>query len=117
MEPLRINAPAVAAPVKWPTERRQRSRNKIFTPAYASFNGANALDLHEILDLHEEGFAVQAPAATNLAQHVNLRLVLSEAPSPISASGIVVWCDGARLGIQLAPLAPEELKKLQQWLF
>jgi len=116
MEPLRINAPAVTA-VKWPTERRQRSRNKIFTPAYASFNGANALDLHEILDLHEEGFAVQAPVATNLEHRVNLRLVLSEAPSPISASGTVVWSDGARLGIQLAPLAPEELKKLQQWLF
>ena len=97
MEPLRINAPAVTAPVKWPTERRQRSRNKIFTPAYASFNGANALDLHEILDLHEEGFAVQAPDATNLAQHVNLRLVLSEAPSPISASGIIVWCERRQL--------------------
>ena len=61
MDPSPVNA-VVAAPAKWQAERRQRRRNKIFTPAYTSFHGANALDLHEIWDLHEDGFCAQAPA-------------------------------------------------------
>jgi hypothetical protein len=117
MEPLRVKTPAVAVPVKWPAERRQRSRHKIFTPAYASFDGANALDLHEILDLHEGGLAAQAPATLDLNQNVSLRLVLSEATSAITANGRVVWADRGRLGIQLEQLGPEELKQLQSWLF
>ena len=117
MEPLRVNTPAQATSVKWPTERRQRHRNKIFTPAYASFHGANALDLHEVLDLHEEGFCAQAPATLDLNQNVGLRLVLSEAAAPIAAEGRIVWATRGRLGVQFDQLPEERLTQLRRWLF
>lgn len=43
-------------------ERRRRIRQKLHTPVYASFNGPQTgvvVDLSELLDLSEEGFAVQ----------------------------------------------------------
>ena len=85
MERLPVNTPVVTATDTWPVERRRRARTKICTPAYASFNGANALDLHEILDLNEDGFAAQAPPSIDLKQIVSLRLVLSETETPIAA--------------------------------
>src|SRR4051812_48099697 len=46
-----------------PGERRRRIRHKLHSPTYASFNGPSAgmaFELNELLDLSEEGFAVQA---------------------------------------------------------
>src|SRR6266853_1736096 len=43
-------------------ERRRSVRQKLHTPVYASFNGPQTgmiVDLSELLDLHEDGFAVQ----------------------------------------------------------
>jgi len=43
-------------------ERRRRVRQKLHTPVYASFNGPQTgivVDLSELLDLSEDGFAVQ----------------------------------------------------------
>jgi TPR repeat protein len=117
MEPLRVNTSGITATDTWPAERRRRARNRIFTPAYASFNGANALDLHEILDLSEDGFAAQAPPTIDFNQRVSLRLVLSETESPVSAHGRVVWSDRGRIGIELETLPPEDLQHLQRWLF
>ena len=117
MEQLRVNTPDVTATETWPAERRRRARTKIFTPAYASFNGANALDLHEILDLNEDGFAAQAPPSIDLNQTVSLRLVLSETETPIAAHGRIVWSDRGRIGIELEPLPPGDLQHLQRWLF
>ena len=42
--------------------RRRRVRHKIQTPAYASFSAESKsamLDLHEIVDISEEGIAIQ----------------------------------------------------------
>jgi hypothetical protein len=47
-------------------ERRRRIRQKLHTPVYASFNGPQTgvvVDLSELLDLSEEGFAVQTAVA------------------------------------------------------
>jgi putative methionine-R-sulfoxide reductase with GAF domain len=47
-------------------ERRRRIRQKLHTPVYASFNGPQTgvvVDLSELLDLSEEGFAVQTAIA------------------------------------------------------
>ena len=117
MERLSVNTPDVTATDSWPVERRRRARTKVSTPAYASFNGANALDLHEILDLNEAGFAAQAPPSIDLKQIVSLRLVLSETETPIAAHGRIVWSDRGRIGVELETLPPEDLQHLQRWLF
>ena len=54
MEPRSTNTPVVARSFNWAVERRHRSRSRIFTPAYASFDGSNALDLHELLNISDE---------------------------------------------------------------
>ena len=49
-------------------ERRRRIRQKLHTPVYASFNGPQTgmvVDLSELLDLSEEGFAVQTAIAAS----------------------------------------------------
>lgn len=117
MEPLRANPSGVSTPDSWPVERRQRSRQKVHTPAYASFDGANALDLHEIVDLHEEGLSAQAPPMLELNQHFQLRLVLSDSKSSIPVAGRVVWSARGRVGIRLDELNQDSLKQLQEWLF
>src|SRR5208283_3956019 len=77
-------------------ERRRHVRQKLCTPVYASFNGPQAgmvVDLSELLDLHEDGFAVQTsePLETNRA--VTLCLDLPETKSFIHGSGQVIWSD------------------------
>jgi putative methionine-R-sulfoxide reductase with GAF domain len=117
MEPRSTNTPVVADSFKWAAERRHRSRSRIFTPAYATFDGSNALDLHELLNISQEGFAVQAPPEIPVSQTINLRLILSEGHGSISAQGRVAWINSGRLGIQLEPLDPEPQKQLEAWLF
>ena len=52
----------VPDPVTANGERRRCVRQKLHSPVYASFNGPQTglvVDLSELLDLHEDGFAVQ----------------------------------------------------------
>lgn len=117
MEPRSTNTPVVARSFNWAVERRHRSRSRIFTPAYASFDGSNALDLHELLNISEEGFAAQAPPEIPVSRTINLRIILSEGHGSIPGQGRVAWIDSGRLGIQLEPLDPDARKKLEAWLF
>ena len=102
-------------------ERRRWVRQKLHTPVYASFNGpqtAMVLDLSELLDLHEDGFAVRTsePLETNRA--VTLCLELPETKSYIHGSGKVIWSDETgRGGIRFSPLPDSARHKLKEWLF
>ncbi len=101
--------------------RRRRVRHKIQAPAYASFTGAakgKLPDLNEILDISEDGVAMQCAASLERTRTFDLCLDLAEATGQIYTSGQVVWTDGAgRCGFHFSDLQPASLFHLREWLF
>jgi hypothetical protein len=76
------------------------------------------VDLSELLDLHEEGFAVQTSERLEADRVVSLCLELPETKSYIHASGQVIWSDNAgRGGIRFCGLPDSSRKILKEWLF
>ena len=102
-------------------ERRCHIRHKLHTPVYASFNGPQTgmvLDLSELLDLHEDGFAVQTSQPLEVNRAVTLCLDLPETKSYIHGSGQVIWSDDTgRGGIRFSALPESSRQILKQWLF
>lgn len=115
---LRLPDPVAGAPDR---ERRRRVRQKLHTPVYASFNGsqtAMVVDLSELLDLHEDGFAVQTSERLEINRAVNLCLDLPETKSFIHGSGQVIWSDDTgRGGIRFSGLSESSRQILKEWLF
>jgi putative methionine-R-sulfoxide reductase with GAF domain len=103
------------------SERRQRPRHKIQTPAYARISGEPKgflLDLNTILDLSEEGMCIQAPSALGVEHVLDLCLELAEATGPIYTAGKVVWSNRlGRAGIRFGPLSEASTQQLKRWLF
>ena len=108
-------------PVTANGERRRSVRQKLHTPVYASFNGPQTglvVDLSELLDLHEDGFAVQTSAPLEVNRAVTVCLDLPETKSFIHGTGRVVWSDDSgRGGIQLSELPESSRRILKEWLF
>ncbi|HUM04686.1 MAG TPA: GAF domain-containing protein [Terriglobales bacterium] len=102
-------------------DRRYRIRHRPHTPAYASFNHSSAgmvVDLSELIDLHEDGFAVQASRRLPVNQNMSITLDLPETKALIPCSGQVVWSDGAgRAGIRFSGLTDGARRLLKEWLF
>ena len=102
-------------------ERRRHIRHKLHTPVYASFNTPQAgmvVDLSELLDLHEDGFAVQTSQPLEVNRAVTLCLDLPETKSYIHGSGQVIWSDDTgRGGIRFSTLPESSRQILKQWLF
>jgi putative methionine-R-sulfoxide reductase with GAF domain len=101
--------------------RRRRVRHRVQTPAYASFS-ADAknpmLELHEIIDISEDGVAIQCHAPLENGQRVNLCLDLTECSDHIYTTGQVIWSNtGGRTGLRFAELRPLSLLRLREWLF
>lgn len=117
-DPDPVPGPAPALPLG---ERRRRVRQKIHSPVYASFNGPQAgmvVDLSELLDLHEEGFAVQTGEMLEVNRPVALTLDLPETREFIHGSGQVVWSDpSGRGGIRFSALPESSQQLLKEWLF
>jgi hypothetical protein len=115
---LRLPDPVAGAPHG---ERRRIVRQKLHTPVYASFNGPQTgmvVDLSELLDLHEEGFAVQTSERLEMNRAVTLCLDLPETKSYIHGSGQVIWSDDAgRGGIRFSGLPESSRQILKEWLF
>ncbi len=115
---LRLPDPVAGFPNR---ERRRSVRQKLYTPVYASFNGPQTgmvVDLSELLDLHEEGFAVRTSEQLETNHAVTLCLDLPETKSYIHSSGQVVWSDDAgRAGIRFSGLSGSSQQVLRQWLF
>lgn len=109
------------SPSRGPGERRRRIRHKPHTPAYASFNYPSSgivLDLSELLDLNEEGFAVQTSHPLEANRPVSMCLELPETKSYIHGTGHVVWSDArGRAGVRFAGLPENSRRQLKQWLF
>src|SRR5271163_1466679 len=110
-------------PIAWAPngERRRSVRQKLHTPVYASFNGPQTgmvVDLSELLDLHEEGFAVQTSERLEMNRAVTLCLDLPETRNFIHGCGEVVWSDDAgRGGIRFSALSENSRQILKEWLF
>ncbi len=102
-------------------ERRRHIRHKLHTPVYASFNGPQTgmvVDLSELLDLHEDGFAVQTNQRLEVNRAVTLCLDLPETKSYVHGSGQVIWSDDTgRGGIRFSGLPESSRQILKQWLF
>ena len=102
-------------------ERRRHIRHKLHTPVYASFNSPQAgmvVDLSELLDLHEDGFAVQTSQRLEVNRAVTLCLDLPETKSYVHGSGQVIWSDDTgRGGIRFSGLSESSRQILKQWLF
>ena len=102
-------------------ERRLSVRQKLNTPVYASFNGPQTgmvVDLSELLELHEHGFAVQTSERLEMNRAATLCLDLPETKSYIHGSGQVIWSDDAgRGGIRFSSLYENSQKILKEWLF
>ena len=101
--------------------RRRRVRHKIQTPAYATFTGESQgamLDLHEIVDISEDGVAIQVHSPLEVEKRVNLCLDLADCAEHIYTTGQVVWSnDSGRAGLRFADLSPESVARLREWLF
>jgi putative methionine-R-sulfoxide reductase with GAF domain len=101
--------------------RRRHVRQKVHSPAYASFDGiagGMVLDLTEVLNLGEGGMAIQANAALEANRTLNLVLDLSETKSYVNATGMVVWTGkNGVAGVRFSKMADAPRHQLREWLF
>ncbi len=95
-------------------ERRHALRQKVNTPAFASFDGATG---GMVLDLSEEGMAMQALAPLESHSLVPLHLSLGEPTAYLETTGYVAWADAlGRAGVRFADLPDDARGRLRQWL-
>jgi hypothetical protein len=103
------------------SNRRRRVRHKIQTPAYATFASepnSGMLDLHEIVNISEDGVAIQCHSPLEVNKCIELCLDLADCSEQILTTGQVVWSnDSGRTGLRFSALAPDSLLCLREWLF
>ena len=103
------------------SNRRRRVRHKIQTPAYATFTSESQgamLDLHEIVDISEDGAAIQCHSPLDVNTRLNLCLDLADCAQHIYTTGQVVWSNASgRTGLHFTELSPESVSRLREWLF
>jgi TPR repeat protein len=84
-------------------------------------NGSSSgqiLDLSEIVDISEEGMAIQTSSPLQVQRSVNLFLDLTATKTCIRTSGEVVWSDrSGRVGIRFPQLPDDSVRQLKEWLF
>ena len=96
------------------SNRRRRVRHKIQAPAYVSFTAEPQglmLDLHEIVDISEDGIAIQCHAPLEVQKFVDLCLDLADCSEHIYTTGQVIWAnESGRAGLRFSDLPAESLK-------
>jgi TPR repeat protein/putative methionine-R-sulfoxide reductase with GAF domain len=101
--------------------RRRRVRHKVRTPAYASFTTKSQgamLDLNEIVDISEDGVAIQCNSPLQADSQFDLCLDLAESSGPIQTTGQVIWSHpSGRCGLRFSALSNVSLVRLREWLF
>jgi TPR repeat protein len=114
-------AASIPVPQSNSPNRRRRVRHRIQTPAYASFTAESRsamLDLHEIVNISEDGVAIQCSSPLDADRHLDLCLDLAECAEHIYTSARVVWTDASgRAGLLFSELSPVSLFRLREWLF
>ncbi|HEX3738818.1 MAG TPA: GAF domain-containing protein [Terriglobales bacterium] len=95
-------------------ERRHSLRHKINTPAFASFDGVTG---GMILDLSEEGMAMQTMSPLEEHSRVPMHLSLGEPAIYLETTGYVAWADAlGRAGVRFSDLPEESRARLREWL-
>jgi putative methionine-R-sulfoxide reductase with GAF domain len=122
MPTLGPNPAEIGQPLAHPqSERRRRVRHKLHLPAYVGLNPAlhPTPDLCEIIDLSEDGMAIQSASPLEVGHDENLFLDLPETSASVETHGTVIWSDAAsgRAGIHFLDLPPEPLHAIKKWLF
>jgi GAF domain-containing protein len=111
----------VQSPRPATSNHRRSVRQKVHAPAYATFGGSSGnemLELCEVLDISENGVAVQCASPMEIDQEVELCLDLAESGEQLSATARVVWSDsGGRVGLGFPALPDPALRCLRSWLF
>lgn len=101
--------------------RRRAVRQKVHSPAYASFDGIGGgmvLDLTEITNISEAGLSLQSPSVLTPNRPLNLVLDLSATKTYINTTGYVVWADQVgNVGIRFSKMPDGTRHQLKQWLF
>lgn len=101
--------------------RRRRVRHKIQTPAYAIFapqSQSAMLDLHEVVDISEDGMSIHCYSPMVPGTSMALALDLADCPQPIHTTGQVIWAsDSGRVGFHFSELPGDSLARLREWLF
>jgi GAF domain-containing protein len=115
------NPAEIGQPLAIPhSERRRRVRHKLHLPAYVGLNPAehSTPALCEILDLSEDGMAIQTASALEPGHEEKLFLDLPETNASVETAGTVIWSEASgRAGIRFLDLTPESLRALKKWLF
>ena len=95
-------------------DRRHALRQKVNTPAFASFDGVTG---GMILDLSEEGMAMKSQAPLEAHSIVPLRITLGEPAANLQTTGYVAWADAlGRAGVRFSDLPDEARGRLREWL-
>lgn len=95
-------------------ERRRSLRQKVNTPAFASFDGVTG---GMILDLSEEGMAMRALAPLEVNSRVPLQISLGEPAVYLETTGYVAWADAlGRAGVRFSDLPEDARARLRDWL-
>lgn len=102
-------------------ERRRRLRQRLHSPVYASFKSPQAgmvVDLSELLDLNEDGFAVHTPEPLETDRALALTLDLPETGAYLHGQGVAIWSDASgRGGVRFSDLSDTSRRLLKEWLF
>lgn len=76
------------------------------------------LDLHEIVDISEDGMSIQCHTPLELQSSLSLCLDLADCPQQIYTTGQVIWSNASgRAGLRFADLPADSLARLREWLF
>ena len=95
-------------------DRRNSPRQSLESLVYLQF-GIAALPAM-VLDLNQNGMALQAPEPLPPVQQVPLRFVLPGTTNMVEGMGEVIWADdGGRAGMLFSRLTPASRKYLKQW--
>ena len=95
-------------------DRRHSLRQRVNTPAFASFDGVTG---GMILDLSEEGMAMQTLAPLEAHSLLPLHLSLGEPTAYLETTGYVAWADAlGRAGVRFSELPDKARERLREWL-
>jgi len=76
------------------------------------------LDLNGIVDISEDGVAIQCNSPLQANRQFDLYLDLAESSGPIQTTGQVIWSDpSGRCGLRFSSLSNVSLVRLREWLF
>jgi len=121
MQSLGTNPTAIGIQLAVHSDRRRRVRHKIQLPAYVSLGESptdTAIDLSEIINLSEDGMAIQTSSQLKVDQRATFVLDLPETNTKIRTDGKVVWAGtSGRVGIKFAGMSRDLNFELKKWLF